>query len=322
MNNLLKSNRTNRTLVLAVCGLAFLASSCARTTPKPDPAAYAREIEQYRAKRITDLKSETGWLTLIGLFWLKEGANKFGSNPTNDIVLPKQKVKPFTGVLVLKDGKVRLEAPVQSGLTIQDTRIRSGVSGDWIVNSIELKSDADGKPTVFNLGSLTFQIIKRSDKFALRVRDKENPDRANFTGIEVYPPDLKWRIEARFEPYNPPKPLAIMNVLNMESDETSPGAIRFEVDGKTYRLDAVSEPDEPRLFMIFADQTNGRETYGAGRYLYVEPPDASGRVVIDFNKSYSPPCAFTNFATCPLPPDQNRLPLAIHAGEKYRGHSK
>ena len=312
MNTFLKSNWANRTLLLAACGLALLAGSCARTTPKPDPTAYTKEFEQYRAQRITDLKSETGWLTLIGLFWLKPGANKFGSDPANDFVLPKQKVKPFTGVLTLEDGRVKLEAPIQSGLTFQDHP----------VSSLELKSDADGKPTVFNLGSLNFQIIKRSDKFALRVRDKENPDRANFTGIESYPPDLKWRIEARFEPYNPPKPLAIMNVLNMESDETSPGAVRFEVDGKTYRLDAVSEPDEPRLFMIFADQTNGRETYGAGRYLYVEPPDSSGRVVVDFNKAYSPPCAFTNFATCPLPPDQNRLPLSIQAGEKYSGHSK
>jgi uncharacterized protein len=312
VNTFLKPTRASRTLLLAGTGLALLTSSCARTTPQPDPTAYAKEIEQYRAQRVTDLKSETGWLTLIGLFWLKEGENKFGSDLKNEIVLPKAKVKPFTGVLVLKDGRVKLEAPIQSGLTAQNQT----------VTSLDLKSDADGKPTVFNLGSLTFQIIKRSDKFALRVRDKESADRANFAGIESYPADLTWRIEAQFERYDPPKPLAIMNVLNMESDEHSPGAVRFEVDGKTYRLDAVSEADEPRLFMIFADQTNGRETYGAGRYLYVDPPDSSGRVVIDFNKAYSPPCAFTNFATCPLPPDQNRLPLSIQAGEKYSGHTK
>jgi uncharacterized protein (DUF1684 family) len=294
------------------CILALTLSACSQSTHKIDPAAYAKEIEQYRTQRVTDLKSETGWLTLIGLFWLKEGDNKFGSDLKNEIVLPKAKVKPFTGKLILKDGVVRLEAPLQSGLT----------SRNQPVTSLELTSDADGKPTVFNLGSLNFQIIKRGDKFALRVRDKENPDRANFAGIESYPAVLKWRIEAQFERYDPPKPLAIMNVLNMESDEHSPGAIRFEVDGKTYRLDAVSETDEPRLFMIFADQTNGRETYGAGRYLYVDPPDLSGRVLIDFNKAYSPPCAFTNFATCPLPPDQNRLPLSIQAGEKFRGHTK
>jgi len=296
----------------AICTLAVMLTSCSQPAAKIDPAAYAKEIEQYRAQRVADLKSETGWLTLIGLFWLKEGDNKFGSDFKNEIVLPKAKAKPFTGVLVLKDGVVRLEAPRQSGLTSQDQP----------VTTLDLKSDADGKPTVFNLGSLSFQIIKRGEKFALRVRDKAHPARANFSGIESYPADLKWRIEAQFERYDPPKPLAIMNVLNMESDEHSPGAVRFEVEGKTYRLDAVSEADEPRLFMIFADQTNGRETYGAGRYLYVDPPDSSGRVVIDFNKAYSPPCAFTNFATCPLPPDQNRLPLSIQAGEKYSGHTK
>lgn len=295
---------------LAICTLAVMLISCSRPAAEIDPAAYAKEIEQYRTQRVTDLKSETGWLTLIGLFWLKDGNNKFGSDLKNEIVLPKAKVKPFTGKLILKDGVVRLEAPLQSGLTSQNQP----------VTTLELKSDADGKPTVFNLGSLSFQIIKRNDKFALRVRDRESSDRANFAGVESYPADLKWRIEAQFDRYDPPKPLAIMNVLNMESDEHSPGAVRFEVDGKTYRLDAVSEADEPRLFMIFADQTNGRETYGAGRYLYVDPPDSSGRVVIDFNRAYSPPCAFTNFATCPLPPDQNRLPLSIQAGEKFRGH--
>jgi len=309
--NHLHCSSASRTL-FAICTLALILSSCARPAARIDAGAYAKEIEQYRAQRVADLKSETGWLTLIGLFWLKDGENKFGSDQKNEIVLPKAKVKPLTGTLVLKDGVVRLEAPLQSGLTSQNQP----------VTSLELKSDADGKPTVFNLGSLSFQIIKRGDKFALRVRDKESPDRANFSGIESYPADLKWRIEAQFERYDPPKPLAIMNVLNMESDEHSPGAVQFEVGGKTYRLDAVSEAEEPRLFMIFADQTNGRETYGAGRYLYVDPPDSSGRVVIDFNKAYSPPCAFTNFATCPLPPDQNRLPISIPAGEKFSGHAK
>ena len=152
--------------------------------------------------------------------------------------------------------------------------------------------------------------------------DSQNPDRLNFKDTEFYPADLKWRIDAQFEPYNPPKPMPIVNVLNMESSESSPGAIKFTVDGHEYRLDAITEKDEPRLFMIIADKTSGKETYPAGRYLYVDPPDASGRVIIDFNKAYSPPCAFTKFATCPLPPKQNRLPFAIDAGEKYSGHAK
>lgn len=299
-------------MLLTLCGLVVLLSSCARPKQEIDANAYAKEIRQYRAQRVADLKSDTGWLTLIGLFWLKEGRNKFGSDLANEIILPKDKVNAYTGAFVLKDGVVTFETPLELGFTVEGKP----------VTHLELKSDADRKPTVLRLGSLSFQIIRRGDKFGVRVRDKDNPDRAKFTGIESYPTDLKWRIEARFEPYNPPKPMAIMSVLGMESDEISPGAVKFEVDGKAYRLDAILEKDEPRLFMIFADHTSGRETYGAGRYLFVDPPDATGRVVIDFNKAYSPPCAFTNFATCPLPPEQNRLPVSIEAGEKYNAHAK
>ena len=175
---------------------------------------------------------------------------------------------------------------------------------------------------MLRLGSLSLQVIKRGDRLGLRVKDKENPDRLNFRGIESYPADLKWRVEARLEAYNPPKAMPIMNVLGLESDEPSPGAVVFQVDGQTYRLDAISEKGEPKLFMIFADKTSGKETYGAGRYLYIDPPDSSGRMIIDFNKAYSPPCAFTNYATCPLPPKQNRLSLSIEAGEKYSEHPK
>jgi uncharacterized protein len=311
----MNKSQISRTSSLLALSVAVLVSSCTRTsTPpiatKPDPAVYAKEIEQYRAERLVNLTSDNGWLTLIGLFWLKEGENKFGSDPKLDIVLPPEKVSRLAGSFWLKDGAVRLEARPDSGITV----------GDKPVTSLELKSDADDKATVLRLGSLTIQIIKRNDKLGVRVKDKENPDRANFRGIESYPTDLKWRVEAHLERYNPPKALPIMNVLGMESDEPSPGAVVFQVDGQTYRLDAITEPDEPRLFMIFADKTSGKETYGAGRYLYIDPPDSSGRVIIDFNKAYSPPCAFTNYATCPLPPQQNRLSLAIEAGEKYTSH--
>jgi uncharacterized protein (DUF1684 family) len=307
-------NRTQATrvsaLLLTLSAVALIFSSCARTPQKIAPAAYAKEIELYRAERVAGLKSDDGWLTLIGLFWLKEGENKFGSDPKLDIVLPPGKVNRLTGAFWLKNGVVRLETPPESGIAVEDKP----------VTSLELKSDADGTPTVLHLGLLSFQIIKRGDKLGVRVKDKDNPDRVKFYGIEFYPADLKWRVEAHFNPYTPSKPVPIMNVLGMESDETSPGAVVFEVDGHAYRLDAITEKDEPRLFMIFADKTSRKETYGAGRYLYVDPPDAAGRVIIDFNKAYSPPCAFTNYATCPLPPSQNRLPFPIEAGEKYSGH--
>jgi uncharacterized protein len=299
-----------------------------RRPPKSqiDPNAYAKEIEEWHQERWQELNGESGWLTLVGLFWLKEGANKCGSDSVNDIVLPKEKVSRLFGEFNLEQGRVFFQ-PLQDEISIDGkdvTTVLKEKRGSSIMNfepTIELKSDAENKPTIVSFRSLTFQIIKRGDKFALRIKDSQNPDRLNFKGTEFYPSDVNWRIDAQFEPYNPPKPMPITNVLGMENPENSLGAVKFEVDGKEYRLDAITEKNEPRLFMIMADKTSGKETYPAGRYLYVNPPDASGRVVIDFNKAFSPPCAFTKFATCPLPPRQNRLLIAIVAGEKYTPHS-
>ena len=314
--NRIYTGSAGRTLALSFFAIAFLSTSCARTKPKPqiDANAYAKEIEQWHSERLAGLKSEDGWLTLVGLFWLKDGNNKIGSDKSNDIVLTKEQIGSQTGVFVLQNHTVQFEAPPNSGFTVAGKPI----------TQLELRSDEDGagSATVLQLGSLTFQIIKRSEKLGLRVKDKQNPDRLNFQGTQFYPTDLKWRIEAQFEPYNPPKAVPITNVLGMESGETSPGAVKFSIDGSSYQLDAITEKGETKYFMIIADKTSGKETYPAGRYLYVDPPDASGRMIIDFNKAYSPPCAFTKFATCPLPPRQNRLPFAIEAGEKYSGHPK
>ena len=189
------------------------------------------------------------------------------------------------------------------------------------IATLDLKDDNDDAgPTILTLGSLLINVVKRGERIGVRVKDTESRTRREFKGLEYYPIDPKWRIEARFEPYQPPKTIPITNVLSMTDDETSPGALAFDVDGKTYRIDPILEKGETDCFVMIADDTTGRETYGAGRYLYVSPPDASGKVVIDFNKTYSPPCAFTNFATCPLPPRQNHLPFRIEAGEKkYAG---
>jgi uncharacterized protein (DUF1684 family) len=189
------------------------------------------------------------------------------------------------------------------------------------ISTLELKDDNDdGGPTVLKLGTLLINVVKRGERIGVRVKDTDNPARLEFKGLEYYPIDPKWRLEARFEPYQPPKKIPITNVLSMTENEVSPGALAFEVGGKTYRIDPILEKGETDLFVMIADETTGSETYGAGRYLYVAPSDASGRVMIDFNKAYNPPCAFTNYATCPLPPRQNRLPFRIEAGEKkYAG---
>ena len=173
---------------------------------------------------------------------------------------------------------------------------------------------------MLEIGSLSFHVVKRGDRLGMRFKDRENPARAEFKGTDYDPADRRWVVSARFEPYEPPRRVPILNVLGMETEETAPGALAFEVDGREYRLQALKEKGEEQFFIIFADQTSGKETYGAGRYLYADPPGADGRVTLDFNRAYSPPCAFTRYATCPLPPAENRLPLRVEAGEKYLGH--
>ncbi|MET0622765.1 MAG: DUF1684 domain-containing protein [Pyrinomonadaceae bacterium] len=315
-----------RKLIVLACALA-LTAACARTetptpttpaaTPTSQPtqqqaagASYEQELEQWKAKRLASLKSEDGWLSLIGLFWLKEGETRFGSDPAGEIVLPEGKAPAHAGTLRLAGGKVTLAATPGSGIK----------SGGQDVSTLELKSDEDGEPTMLELGSLSFHVVKRGERLGLRVKDRANPARAEFKGTEYYPADRTWVVNARFEPYEPPKQVPILNVLGMETEETAPGALAFEVGGREYRLQALREKGNEQFFIIFADQTSGKETYGAGRYLYADPPDAAGRVTLDFNRAYSPPCAFTRYATCPLPPRENRLALRVEAGEKYLGH--
>ncbi|HYH83928.1 MAG TPA: DUF1684 domain-containing protein [Pyrinomonadaceae bacterium] len=295
---------------VALCAVLLLLASCARTSPKAAVISHAEEVGRWKAERLASLKSEEGWLSLVGLYWLKEGENKLGSDPASDLALPAGKSPSYAGSLWLSDGAVRLEARPDAGITHEGKA----------VSTLDLQSDADGKPTVLALGTLRFNVVKRGERLGLRVKDRENPARAGFKGLEYFPLSDKWRVVARFERFDPPKSLPITNVLGMEEGTPSPGAVVFDVDGKSYRLDALSEKGVEQLFIIFADATSGRETYGAGRYLYADPPDAAGRIVVDFNKAYSPPCAFTNYATCPLPPFQNRLPIAVEAGEKFAGH--
>jgi uncharacterized protein (DUF1684 family) len=311
----MKHNVAFRTLAFTsmVAALLFVAACQKSTKPAAtfDAATHKSEIQKWQSDRLASLTKDNSWLTLIGLFWLNESENKFGSDPKNPIVLPKDKAPGVAGSLWLEKGQVRLAA--RPGVEI--------TAGNKLVTALDLKDDNDDSgPTILKLGSLLINVVKRGDRIGVRVKDTESRTRREFKGLEYYPIDPKWRIEARFEPYQPPKTIPITNVLSMTDDETSPGALAFEVDGKTYRIDPILEKGETDWFVMIADETTGRETYGAGRYLYVSPPDASGKVVIDFNKTYSPPCAFTNFATCPLPPRQNHLPFRIEAGEKkYTG---
>jgi len=301
--------------LLVTLSLSIGACSKAPTPRAPttafDESSYKKEIEKWRSDRLATLTKQDGWLTLIGLYWLKDGENKFGSGVTNPIRLPKDRAPIFAGSLWLENGRVRMTAYPAVEITANGSP----------VTALDLKDDTEaGGPTVLKFGTLLMNIIKRNDRLGVRVKDTDSRTRREFKGLEYFPIDPKWRIEARFESYNPPKIIPITNVLSMTDDETSPGALVFEVGGTTYRVDPILEKGETDLFVIISDGTTGKETYGAGRYLYVSPPDKTGKVVIDFNKAYSPPCAFTNYATCPLPPQQNRLPFRIEAGEKkYAG---
>jgi uncharacterized protein (DUF1684 family) len=294
--------RGSRWLLALIPLLAFGAA--------PTPEAHRAEIETWRAKRIASLKREDGWLTLVGLFWLHEGKNRFGGDAaSNRIVFPKDATSKAMGSLDLSKGVVTLRAAPDAGLT----------SEGHPVTTMILRSDADPSPTVVKHGRISFFLIKRGERLGVRVKDSANPTLLSFRGIDGYPIDRQWRFDARFDAYAPSKMIAVPNILGNVDQEKSPGAVVFEAAGRSYRIDAVQESGSEQLFLIFGDQTNGVETYGGGRFLYTAPPDKDGRVVLDFNKAYNPPCVFTPYATCPLPPAQNRLALRVEAGEKKYG---
>lgn len=302
-------------MLFAYLGFAlFLAApGCQRSPYAIDKATHDKELADWKQKRLARLTSETGWLTLVGLFWLKEGENTMGSDSSNAIIFPAGTAPAVAGSLILEKGIIRLAA--RPGVEMR--------SGDSVVTSAIMHTDADTDQTVITLGRLTFQIIKRVDQLGVRVKYKDSPVRTAFTGLEYFPVDLKWRVVAKFEPYIPAKALKIPTMINTVETDSSPGALVFDIDGKTYRIDAVIEQgSDDQLFIMYGDATNGKETYGPGRQLYTRLPDSTNTVVLDFNKGYNWPCVFTVYATCPIPPRQNVLPIRVEAGEKmYTGHS-
>jgi hypothetical protein len=264
------------------------------------------QVMQWREQRLARLTSETGWLTLVGLFWLKPGENTFGRAPGNAIVLDHPQMAAKAGAFVLEADRVRFDAAADAGITVDGKP----------VHSLMMSPDTSGAATVLASGTLRFLVIERVGHLGVRVRDLAHPLRTHFAGLDYFPINDAWALRARFHPYEPAKQVPIVNVLGMVEDMRSPGYITFTKDGKEWRLDALLEEESARdLFLMFADATSGRETYGAGRFMYVPLP-ANGEVPVDFNKAYNPPCAFNEFATCPLPPRQNRLQLRVDAGER------
>jgi len=267
--------------------------------------SFQTETEKWRVDHEAEISAEDGWLSVAGLFWLKEGSTRIGTDPKQtDITLPANSAPAKVGTLELSSGVVTLE--VEDGVTV--------TLNDKPVHNYVMTFDSAKPPDQFKVGSLTLGVIKRGNRYGFRVRNKNSPERINFKGLKWFPAQKNYRVVATFTPYEQPKEIIIMNVLGDELKMKTPGLLSFKLKGRKFELRPLVE-DERKLFIIFRDSTAGRTTYPAGRFLYADLPK-NGKVVLDFNRAENPPCAFTEFATCPLPPRQNFMNVAINAGEK------
>ena len=271
-----------------------------------DAADYQQAMAQWHSEREASLKGPDGWLNLAGLYWLGPGSNTIGSAPNNDIVLREGQAAAGLGAFLLEDGNVTFQA--EPGADV----FHSGEP----VTRISLVHDEAGDPTLLTHRSLGWYAIQRMERMGVRLRDYDHPFLKAFPGIESFPADLQWRVEAQFTAYDEPRQLQVMTVVEgLGWNPTAPGIVEFEIQGQPLSLEAYRSGDE--LFIIFADLTTGKATYPAGRYLDADLPGPDGTVILDFNKAYNPPCVFNEFATCPLPTRRNYLQVAVEAGERY-----
>ncbi|MEZ0539351.1 DUF1684 domain-containing protein [Fibrella arboris] len=287
-----------------IWGLALLALAGFRA----DNPSYRDQLNEWHRKRIESLKNENGWLNLAGLLWLKEGINRAGADPGNELTFPSGKAPEQLGTFQLANGSVQFDpAP---GAVVQ-------ADGQPVLDRKTVFSATLAKPVTLSHGSLRWFVIKRGNRYALRLRDLDSPSLTAFKGIDRFPVDEAFRVKAQLEQPASVRTIPILDVTGQTAQQPLAGTLVFDLNGQTHRLDAIGEGD--KLFILFGDQTNTHDTYGSGRFLYVDKPGADGQTVIDFNQSINPPCAFTPYATCPIPPKQNRLALAIRAGEKRYG---
>lgn len=264
------------------------------------------DVETWREGRYASLREPMSWLTLVGLEWLREGENRLGSAPEAELRLPAGPA--LAGLLVRNGPHVVAWGEAGSGLTHEGED----------VNGLELVSDMDApeeEPTLLELGPLRMCVVRRGKRVGLRVWDTEAQARRKFAGIPHYRGDASWRLDARFEPAGSGETFSVPDVLGDVEDEPLPGSVAFERDGVIYCIKAM-DGGGGRLWLVFGDATNGDTTYPGGRFLYTEPAAPDGTVVVDFNRAYNPPCVFSPYATCPLPPAENRLPIRIEAGEQ------
>jgi uncharacterized protein (DUF1684 family) len=269
---------------------------------------YVKSIEKWRSDEERDLKKEDGWLTLAGLFWLKDGVNTVGVGSDFDVRLTNNFKGGKFGEITFKDGMATLK--VEEGVEAQ--------GDDKNVTNIQLVSDEEGKPTKIRTGTQTLYMIKREDRYGIRLKDSNSKARLNFKGSNWFPVDETYKVKAQFEASPEAKEVMIPNVMGGFFKMKSPGMLKFNLKGKDCSLQPV-EDDDGTLFIIFHDRSNETDTYKAGRFLHADKA-VNGETVLDFNKAENPPCAFTSFATCPLPPPQNDLEVEVKAGEKRYDH--
>ena len=261
----------------------------------------AADVEAWRDGRYEALRRDLGWLTLAGLAWLRPGVNRVGSAPENDVVLPGG--PDHAGSLSLVEGVVTAQGAFRhEGAPVDGLRLRHD-------------DDPEGEPTLLEVDRLRICIIRRGDRFGVRTWDLDSPLRRRFARIEHWPVDRSWHLDARLEP-TPGRRLLVPDVLGPGYEEESPGNVVFRTGGAEHRLQALPGGPNGELWLVFGDATNGSETYAGGRFVYTSAPDAEGRLTLDFNRAYNPPCVFSPFATCPLPWPANRLGVRIEAGER------
>lgn len=265
--------------------------------------AYKSEITKWRNNHETEIKSENSWFSLAGLFWLKEGVNTIGRGEKFDIQLTENFKGNKFGEIFFQNGTATLR--IEKGV--------GAINEGKQVSEIVLVSDENQKQTIIQTGSQSFYLIKRETKYGIRLKDKNSPNRLNFKGLHWFPVNEKYRVIATFEPFKEPKEVLIPNTIGSGYRMKSEGILKFKLLGKSYSLQPAEE--NGRFFIIFRDLTSKTETYSVGRFLYADK-SKDNKVILDFNKAENPPCAYTTFATCPIPPQQNRLQLAIKAGEK------
>jgi uncharacterized protein len=284
----------------------LLLAACASTAPtEPVDAAWQKSLVDWRQRAEKSLRADNGWLTLAGRYVLKPGANTFGTGPGNDVVFPKGLGPDRMGSITIAGGKVTLT--MAPGLTVR----KEGMDLDELV----LGTDLERRDWVTR-GRMAMHVIKLEDRYVLRLADNESEVRKGFESRVWYAPDPAYRVSAKFVPYPPGRKVTIVNVLDEASDEPSPGYVEFELDGRVQRLDAVGEDEG--LFFVLRDATAGDTTYRPGRFLYLEKKPEPGKpFVLDLNRTYNPPCAFSAYTTCPLPPKQNILKVRVEAGERY-----